>query len=148
MVLSDMIQGSSPDAAFRCNRADCGDRVHQCFFPAADKAAGAFRRSKVMSMGYNEHIGAVGAISAQHGFEDQRHQWADDVPVLLAPRVDQRRPARPRRVPAAKRTRIQSVRPHAHVVGIGSGTVRPLTSHSTCNGHDSSSGSPVLTGSR
>ena len=69
------------------------------------------------SLGYNEHIGAVAAIVSQHLEEaltapvrpgmdrprrrprlrDQGHQRRDDARVLLPPRVDHRRPARPRR---------------------------------------------------
>jgi hypothetical protein len=113
MVLPDMIQGSSPDAAFRCNRADCGNRVHQCFFPAADKAAGAFRRSRVMSLGYNEHIVAVGAISAQHGFEIKG--TSGQMMCLFSSRresitADLRARAA---FPAAKRTRMPECSPAA-----------------------------------
>ena len=85
------------------------------------------------SLGYNEHIGAVGAIIAQHleealtrrfgvewvarddghGFEITGHLRGDDAPVLLAPRVDHRRRARARGAVRA------AVRPRAVAAGAG-----------------------------
>ena len=91
------------------------------------------------SLGYNEHIGAVAAITAQHLEEaltaevrpgmdrprrrprlrDQGHHRGDDAPVLLPPRVDHRRPARPRRaVRAAVRPRAVPARTRAARAGI------------------------------
>ena len=91
------------------------------------------------SLGYNEHIGAVAAIVSQHLEEaltapvrpgmdrprrrprlrDQGHLRRDDAPVLLPPRVDHRRPARPRRaIRAALRPRAVPARTRAARAGV------------------------------
>ena len=91
------------------------------------------------SLGYNEHVGAVAAIVSQHLEEaltapvrpgvdrprrrprlrDQGHLRGDDARVLLAPRVDHRRPARPRRaVRAALRPRAVPARARAARAGV------------------------------
>ena len=85
------------------------------------------------SLGYNEHIGAVardhrpasgggahppvrrgvGGPRRRPRVRDQGHLGGDDAPVLLAPRVDHRRPARPRGAVRA------AVRPRAVAAGTG-----------------------------
>ncbi len=91
------------------------------------------------SLGYNEHIGAVAAIVSQHleealtrrfglewvarddghGFEIKGISRGDDARVLLPPRVDHRRPARPRgAVRAALRPQAVAARTRAARAGV------------------------------
>ena len=102
------------------------------------------------SLGYNEHIGAVAAIVSQHLEEaltatvrpgmdrprrrprlrDHGHQRPDDAPVLLAPRVDHRGPARPRgAVRAAVRPRAVPARTRAPRAGVQLQNAQPEARH-------------------
>ena len=105
------------------------------------------------SLGYNEHVGAVAAIVSQHleealtarfglewtarddghGFEIKGISGRDDAPVLLPPRVDHRRLARPRRaVRAAVRTHAVPARTRASRAGVQLQDAQPEARRAGC----------------